>query len=71
MVYLPFFYLSYLKLECQKENKEAKKEGFNSIFCIDLCVDNINAFYAMVFEIESIGDECRISRISILLLEHN
>ena len=69
-MFIMIFYWSSLKLECQKRSREAKKEDFDSIFTINLCVDCINAMYAILFGISSINEECSISRIGTILSEH-
>ena len=69
-MFIMIFYWSNLKLECQKRSREAKKEDFDSIFTINLCVDCINAMYAILFGISSINEECSISRIVTILSEH-
>ena len=69
-LFVVYFYYSNLKIECQKPNKECKKEDFPSIYSMDLCVDCINAFYAVLYGISNINEECSISRIGSIMSEH-
>lgn len=69
-LFVMFLYWSKLKVEISCNNKERKKENFDSIFSLDFCVDCVNCFFAFLLSIRNIQEKCSISRIGTIHSEH-